>query len=68
MTLMLIVAGFETVKTLQMEPQLRQRHSGYLPTWLSSAFKTKQIANTYNTFANSMEQVMTLAILIIGAY
>jgi ATP-binding cassette, subfamily B, bacterial HlyB/CyaB len=62
------IAGFETVKTLQMEPQLRQRYSGYLATLLSSAFKTKQIANTYNTFATSMEQVMTLAILIVGAY
>jgi ATP-binding cassette, subfamily B, bacterial HlyB/CyaB len=62
------IAGFETVKTLQMEPQLRQRYSGYLASLLSSAFKTKQIANTYNTFANSMEQVMTLAILIVGAY
>ena len=62
------IAGFETVKTLQMEPQLRQRYSGYLATLLSSAFKTKQIANTYNTFANGMEQVMTLAILIVGAY
>ena len=62
------IAGFETVKTLQMEPQLRQRYSGYLATLLSSAFKTKQIANTYNTFATSMEQVMTLGILILGAY
>lgn len=62
------IAGFETVKTLQMEPQLRQRYSGYLATLLASAFKTKQIANTYNTFANTMEQVMTLAILIVGAY
>jgi subfamily B ATP-binding cassette protein HlyB/CyaB len=62
------IAGFETVKTLQMEPQLRQRYSGYLATLLYSTFKTKQIANTYNTFANSMEQVMTLAILIVGAY
>jgi ATP-binding cassette, subfamily B, bacterial HlyB/CyaB len=62
------IAGFETVKTLQMEPQLRQRYSGYLATLLSSSFKTKQVANTYNTFATSMEQVMTLGILILGAY
>ncbi len=62
------IAGFETVKTLQMEPQLRQRYSGYLATLLSSAFKTKQIANTYNTFATTMEQVMTLSILMLGAY
>ncbi len=62
------IAGFETVKTLQMEPQLRQRYSGYLATLLSSSFKTKQVANTYNTFATSMELVMTLSILIVGAY
>ena len=62
------IAGFETVKTLQMEPQLRQRYSGYLATLLSSSFKTKQIANTYNTFATTLEQIMTLGILIMGAY
>jgi ATP-binding cassette, subfamily B, bacterial HlyB/CyaB len=62
------IAGFETVKTLQMEPQLSQRYSGYLATLLASAFKTKQIANTYNTFANTLEQAMTLAVLVVGAY
>jgi ATP-binding cassette, subfamily B, bacterial HlyB/CyaB len=62
------IAGFETIKTLQMEPQLRQRYSGYLATLLSSSFKTKQIANTYNTFATTLEQIMTLGILILGAW
>jgi ATP-binding cassette, subfamily B, bacterial HlyB/CyaB len=62
------IAGFETVKTLQMEPSLKQRYSGYLATLLASSFRTKQIANTYNTFANSMEQVMSLGILVLGAY
>ncbi|MBI2770196.1 MAG: peptidase domain-containing ABC transporter [Burkholderiales bacterium] len=62
------IAGFETVKTLQMEPQLRQRYSGYLATYLASGFKTKQVGNTYNTFANAMEQAMTLLILVIGAW
>lgn len=62
------IAGFETVKTLQMEPQLRHRYSGYLATLLASAFRTKQIANTYNTFSTTMEQAMTLGILVMGAY
>ncbi len=62
------LAGFETVKTLQMEPQLRQRYSGYLATLLASAFHTKQIANTYNTVANALQQLMTLAVLIAGAW
>ncbi len=62
------IAGFETVKTLQMEPQLRQRYSGYLDSLLASAFNTKQIANTYNTVANGLQQIMTLAILITRAW
>ena len=62
------IAGFETVKTLQMEPQLRQRYSGYLASLLASAINTKQIANTYNTVAQCLQQIMTLAILITGAW
>lgn len=62
------IAGFETVKTLQMEPQLRQRYSGYLATFLASGFRTKQIANTYSTFAGAMEQTLTLLVLVVGAW
>ena len=62
------IAGFETVKSLQMEPQLRQRYAGYLATFLQASFKTKQVGNTYNVFANSMDQLQTLLILMLGAY
>ena len=62
------IAGFETVKSLQMEPQLRQRYARYLAAFLQSGFKTKQIGNTYNVFATTMEQAMTLLILMVGAW
>ena len=62
------IAGFETVKSLQMEPQLRQRYAQYLATFLQSGFRTKQIGNTYNVFASTMEQAMTLLILMVGAW
>ena len=62
------IAGFETVKSLQMEPQLRQRYAQYLATFLQSGFKTKQIGNTYNVFASTLEQAMTLLILMVGAW
>jgi subfamily B ATP-binding cassette protein HlyB/CyaB len=62
------IAGFETVKSLQMEPQLRQRYAGYLATFLQSGFKTKQIGNTYNVFASTMDQLQMLLILMVGAY
>lgn len=62
------VAGLETVKSLQLEPQLASRYSGYLSSYLTAGFATKQLANTYNTFANLLEQLMTLLVLGIGAY
>lgn len=62
------VSGLETVKSLQMEPQLNARYSDYLAEYLRSGFSVRQIGNTYNTVANGMEQMMTLSILIIGAY
>lgn len=62
------IGGFETVKSLQMEPQLRQRYARYLATYLQSGFQTKQIGNTYNVVASTMDQLQTLAILMVGAY
>ena len=62
------IGGFETVKSLQFEPQLRARYSDYLATYLQSGFQTKQIANTYNVIANTLEQLMTLLVLVGGAW
>lgn len=62
------VAGLETVKSLQFEPQLQTRYDGYLATYLQSGFRTKQIANTYNVAANTLEQMMTLLVLVTGAW
>lgn len=62
------VSGIETVKSLQMEPQLSARYSDYLAEYLRSGFGVRQIGNTYNVISNGLEQMMTLLILIIGAY
>jgi ATP-binding cassette, subfamily B, bacterial HlyB/CyaB len=62
------IAGFETVKALQMEPQLKRRYADYLAAFLQSGFQTKQIGNTYNVFANTMDQAQTLLVLMVGAY
>jgi len=62
------VSGLETVKSLQMEPQLRSRYSDYLAEYLRSGFGVRQIANTYNVVANSVDQLTTLLILVVGAY
>ena len=62
------IVGLETVKSLQLEPQLNSKYSAYLASYLAAGFATKQLANSYNTFANLLEQVMSLLILGIGAY
>ena len=61
------VSGMATVKSLQMEPDIDRKYGDYLAQYLAAGFSTKQVGNTYNVIANGLEQVMTLAILIVGA-
>ncbi len=62
------VSGMETVKSLQMEPQLKHRFGDYLSQYLAAAFNTRRLSNTYNVTANTLEQIQTLAILCVGAW
>jgi len=62
------VAGIETVKSLQMEPQLERRYEEYLAAYLRANFSTRQLGNTYNTVANGLEQFLNMAILCLGAW
>jgi len=62
------LAGMATVKSLQLEPDVGKRYGTYLAQYLSAGFASKQLGNTYNVVANGLEQVMTLSILIVGAW
>lgn len=62
------LAGMATVKSLQLEPDLGKRYGVYLAQYLSASFATRQVGNTYNVVATGLEQLMTLAILIAGAW
>ncbi len=62
------VSGMETVKSLQMEPQLKRRFGDYLASYLQAGFSTRQLANIYNVAAHMLEQFLTLAILCVGAW
>ena len=61
------VAGMETVKALQMEAQLESRYGDYLASYLAANYRTRTLANAYQTLANTLEQTQTLAILVVGA-
>ncbi len=62
------LAGMGTVKSLQLEPDVARRYGPYLAQYLSAGFATRQMGNAYNVVANGLEQVMTLSILIVGAW
>jgi len=62
------ISGMETVKSLQMEPQLKQRFGDYLSEYLGAGFQSRNLANSYNTAANAIDQAQTLAILCTGAW
>jgi subfamily B ATP-binding cassette protein HlyB/CyaB len=61
------LAGMGTVKSLQMEPDIDRKYGDLLAQYLAAGFSTKQVGNSYNVAANSVEQVMTLSILLVGA-
>jgi len=62
------VAGLETVKSLQLEPQLNARYGSYLASYLTAGFAARQLANTYNAGAGLAEQLMSLLVLGVGAW
>lgn len=62
------VSGMETVKSLQMEPQLRSRYGGNLAAYLDASFSTRKLSNTYTVAANGLEQLLTFSILCVGAW
>ncbi len=62
------LSGMETVKSLQLEPQLNQRYGDFLASYLKAGFEARTLANTYNTASNAVDQAQTLAILCAGAW
>ncbi len=62
------IAGIRTVKALQMEGELDRRYGDQLAQYLASAFATRQLGNSYQILAGTLEQTMTLSILLAGAW
>lgn len=61
------VSAMETVKSLQMEPQLLDRHGRNIASYLRASFRARQIANHYGVASSTIEQGLSLAILCGGA-
>lgn len=62
------ISSMETVKSLQMEPQVSARYSGYFASYLRAGFDARLLANTNSVAANALEQLLSLLILCLGAW
>lgn len=62
------IAGLETVKSLQMEPQPDRRHQRLLNQLLDTTLSTRQLGNTYQTLTDTLEQLITVGVLVLGAW
>ena len=62
------VSAMDTVKALQMEPQLAMRYGTNLEQYLRASFATRQLANLYSVSASALEQTLTVTILAVGAW
>ncbi len=62
------LAAMETVKSLQLETSLRSRYDALLATYLDAGFRTRQLGNTYQTVAGALDQLLSTAILCVGAW
>lgn len=51
-----------------MEPLLRDRYRVLFGDYLEAARDTRQLSNTYGTVAGALEQLMTLTVLLLGAW
>jgi subfamily B ATP-binding cassette protein HlyB/CyaB len=62
------LAAIETVKSLELEPQLASRYEHLLAQLLETGFRARQAASTYHTAAQAIEQTLSVAILCVGAW
>lgn len=62
------VAAMETVKSLQMEPQVAARFGRNLADYLVASFATRRLSNAYGVLAGAIEQTLSVAILGVGAW
>jgi subfamily B ATP-binding cassette protein HlyB/CyaB len=62
------VSAMETVKALQLEPQLAGRYGRQLSDYLDASFSTRHLANIHATSAAALEQALAVTVLAAGAW
>lgn len=62
------VSAHETIKSLQMEPQVRRRFGELNQVQLDAALRLREFGNTYGTTMQFAEQLMNISVLCLGAW
>ena len=62
------ISAMDTVKALQLEPQLAARYGANLASCLATGFETRQLANVYGVSASALEQALNIGLLGAGAW
>lgn len=60
------ITGMQTIKSLAIEGSMKKYWEDYLAKYLKSSFNLSNLSNIASTFANSLQKLMTLAILYFG--
>jgi subfamily B ATP-binding cassette protein HlyB/CyaB len=62
------VSAMDTVKALQLEPQLAARYGQNLAEYLQASFSARHLANSYGVGATALEQILAVTVLAAGAW
>lgn len=62
------LAGIETVKSLQLEAVLGQRFESLYAAYLQSGLRTRLLSSGIGLGAQSVEQLLTVSVLCVGAW
>jgi subfamily B ATP-binding cassette protein HlyB/CyaB len=62
------ISAMDTVKALQLEPQVAARFGQNLSEYLRASFATKHLSNSYALAASALEQTLSVIILAAGAW
>lgn len=60
------ITRMQTIKSLAIEGSMKKYWEDYLAKYLKSSFNLSNLSNIASTFANSLQKLMTLAILYFG--
>lgn len=61
------ISGIETIKSLALEPKMKEHWNNQISDYVLSSFKVNNIGNVYGQFSNLINKITMILILYYGA-